>query len=98
MARAAALSLGEEPYTEAPWHFLYFLPDPQGQGSFRPTLAAARTGLGASACAGPVWYCMFCCCLRWRRSISLGEKTAGRGAVVEILPEGAPGGGGGGFW
>ena len=23
----------------APWHFLYFFPLPQGQGSFRPTLA-----------------------------------------------------------
>src|SRR5262249_8434812 len=32
----------------APWHFLYFLPEPQGQGSLRPTLAPARTGLGAS--------------------------------------------------
>jgi hypothetical protein len=25
----------------APWHFLYFLPLPQGQGSLRPTLAEA---------------------------------------------------------
>src|ERR1043166_2081424 len=24
-------------HTPAPWHFLYFLPDPHGQGSFRPT-------------------------------------------------------------
>ena len=24
-------------YFPAPWHFLYFFPDPQGQGSFRPT-------------------------------------------------------------
>ena len=23
----------------SPWHFLYFLPDPQGHGSLRPTLA-----------------------------------------------------------
>jgi hypothetical protein len=37
----------------APWHFLYFLPDPHGQGSFLPTFAPERTGLGASACAGP---------------------------------------------
>src|SRR5580704_1129336 len=40
--------------TQAPWHFLYFLPEPQGHGSLRPTFAPARTGLGASACAGPV--------------------------------------------
>ena len=26
-----------------PWHFLYFLPEPQGQGSLRPTLAEPRT-------------------------------------------------------
>src|SRR3954464_6999265 len=24
-----------------PWHFLYFRPDPQGQGSFRPTSGTA---------------------------------------------------------
>src|SRR5260370_398338 len=40
--------------THAPWHFLYFFPEPQGQGSLRPTFAPARTGFGASACAGPV--------------------------------------------
>ena len=27
----------------APWHFLYFWPDPQGQGSLRPTLSSLRT-------------------------------------------------------
>jgi hypothetical protein len=26
----------------APWHFLYFFPLPQGQGSLRPTLLSAR--------------------------------------------------------
>jgi hypothetical protein len=41
-------------YVFAPWHFLYFFPDPQGQGSLRPTFAPVRTGFGASACAGPV--------------------------------------------
>jgi len=34
----------------APWHFLYFFPEPQGHGSFRPTLAAGATGaFGAGA-------------------------------------------------
>src|SRR5262249_2363351 len=56
-------------YAAVPQHFLYFLPLPQGQGSLRPTLAPVRTGLGASACAGPVWYCSCCCCFCWRRSI-----------------------------
>src|SRR5438128_11227886 len=54
----------------APWHFLYFFPEPQGQGSLRPTFAPARTGLGASACAGPVWYCRSRCCRCCLRSIS----------------------------
>ena len=26
-------------YAAAPWHFLYFLPEPQGHGSLRPTLS-----------------------------------------------------------
>src|SRR3990170_1151931 len=26
----------------APWHFLYFLPLPQGQGSLRPTFGSSR--------------------------------------------------------
>src|SRR6516162_1217824 len=34
----------------APWHFLYFLPDPQGQGSFLPTLSPPRT-----TCCGVVF-------------------------------------------
>src|SRR5690349_13953437 len=37
-----------------PWHFLYFLPEPQGQGSLRPTLACWRL-TGAAASFGPVY-------------------------------------------
>src|SRR4051794_643022 len=40
-----------ERYRPVPWHFLYFLPDPQGQGSFRPTsgtVAAAGRPTGPS--------------------------------------------------
>src|SRR5262249_7806715 len=48
----------EKTHALTPWHFLYFLPEPQGQGSLRPTLAPERTGLGGSACAAPVWYCI----------------------------------------
>ena len=33
-------------YTPLPWHFLYFLPLPQGQGSFRPTFVSTFTGCG----------------------------------------------------
>jgi hypothetical protein len=28
-------------YRPTPWHFLYFFPEPQGQGSFRPTSGTA---------------------------------------------------------
>jgi hypothetical protein len=37
-----------------PWHFLYFLPLPQGQGSLRPTLGSSggRAGLAVAAVAG----------------------------------------------
>lgn len=41
-------------YAERPQHFLYFFPEPQGQGSLRPILAPVRTCLGASAFSAPV--------------------------------------------
>jgi len=33
----------------APWHFLYFLPEPQGHGSFRPTLSNSLFTFGFCA-------------------------------------------------
>ena len=33
-------------YSPLPWQFLYFLPDPQGQGSLRPTFFSTCTGMG----------------------------------------------------
>src|SRR5688572_14301184 len=36
----------------APWHFLYFLPLPQGHGSLRSTLASGGGGAGASLGGG----------------------------------------------
>ena len=47
-------------YDNAPWQCLYFLPDPQGQASLRPTLphvegsSALRALFGASSAAGRV--------------------------------------------
>src|SRR5216683_5936585 len=47
----------------APWHFLYFLPEPHGHGSLRPTLGSLRTMVfvlpasspaGAAPSFGPV--------------------------------------------
>ena len=43
-------------YLSWPWHCLYFLPEPQGQGSFLPTFFALLTNgvaVGAAAAAGP---------------------------------------------
>ena len=39
---------GQSGTLHVPWHFLYFLPLPQGQGSLRPTLFSVRW---AGACA-----------------------------------------------
>ena len=33
-------------YKPLPWHCLYFLPEPQGQGSLRPTFFSTLTGAG----------------------------------------------------
>ena len=33
-------------YIPLPWQFLYFLPDPQGQGSLRPTFFSTWIGIG----------------------------------------------------
>ena len=65
----------------APWHFLYFLPDPHGQGSLRPTLAVLRftvvipplavtPDLERDAAA------KICSCSRRRRSSSLRRSSS----------------------
>ena len=46
--RAAAYSVETRGYPFAPQHFLYFLPDPHGHGSLRPTLGPMRFGFGFS--------------------------------------------------
>ena len=40
-------------YSPLPQQFLYFLPEPQGQGSLRPTLGVALTGSGRRWAAAP---------------------------------------------
>src|SRR5260370_7220268 len=40
--------------TQPPWHLLYFFPEPQGQGSLRPTFAPTLTAFGASPSPAPV--------------------------------------------
>lgn len=49
----------------APWHFLYFFPLPQLQGSFRPSDASKRIGSGFPSAA-------FCS----DRSAACGEEAA----------------------
>ena len=45
---------GEKRQLSAPWQCLYFLPEPHGQGSLRPTLGPSRTiGAAAAATAAP---------------------------------------------
>src|SRR5206468_7787732 len=45
-----AYSAGAPASSSGRWHFLYFFPDPHGQGSLRPTRGPART-------MGAVWFC-----------------------------------------
>src|SRR5208337_4925959 len=40
-------------YSPAPWHFLYFLPLPHGQGSLRPTFSPRTTCCTPSGCPAP---------------------------------------------
>src|SRR5258707_13434566 len=40
-------------YASVPWHFLYFLPEPHGQGSLRPTFSPVRRWLGWLAAEPP---------------------------------------------
>src|SRR3978361_1736661 len=40
-------------YANLPWQCLYFLPEPQGQSSLRPTLPHVAGFLGSRSTAGP---------------------------------------------
>src|SRR5690606_35935167 len=63
-SRRLTVRHAHDPFSgQAPWQFLYFLPLPQGQGSFRPTLGNSRRTVtlgncgSAAACppeAGPL--------------------------------------------
>ncbi len=66
-------------YVSLPWHCLYFLPEPQGQGSFlptfRPLLTNGSAGVAATAGAPPPCGAAACCCPSaeaeaWRNSIA----------------------------
>ncbi len=48
-----ALSAHLAGYFSAPWHFLYFFPEPQGQGSLRPTFSPVRAARAALASPAP---------------------------------------------
>src|SRR4030095_1175667 len=49
------ISMRTPPHVFAPQHFLYFWPDPHGQGSLRPTFCPLRTAVTTAASSdGPV--------------------------------------------
>src|ERR1700722_8248300 len=52
----------------APWHFLNFLPEPQGQGSLRPTFCPTLTGC-ADVEPSPPTHCRSCSSLSFLRWI-----------------------------
>src|SRR4051812_22841472 len=71
--------------TVRPWQCLYFLPDPHGQASLRPTFRSCRTNVSAFCPVAAAWgslsplapfasWCMNCiffaCSSRRRRSVS----------------------------
>src|SRR5882757_5566468 len=81
-------------HSPAPWHFLNFLPEPQGHGSLRPTLTPERTTCWTGACSAPppailaCWSSRFF--LRWNScSISSTDVETLRGRLP--LDEGRAG-------
>src|ERR1700741_1820072 len=74
----------------APWHFLYFLPEPPGQGSLRPTFSAPRTTCCTVLCS-PLPAMRACSSsrrfLRWKASSSSSTEVApGLGGLPLPLP------------
>ena len=47
------MALNDVLSNQAPWHFLYFLLEPQKQGSLRPIFSTALTGRAVGAMPGP---------------------------------------------
>src|SRR5262249_60512069 len=74
-------------HTFAPWHFLYFFPEPQGQGSLRPTFGWLRVTVlilpASSPAAVAPWFGPVNCiepprrrAASLRRAISSGGSSA----------------------
>src|SRR5579883_2300477 len=59
----------------APWHFLYFLPLPQGQGSLRPMRLSWR-GLAVRVCTRPFWRLVAFCRREEARGTSFSSLLA----------------------
>src|SRR5438094_7170740 len=64
----------------APWHFLYFLPLPQGQGSLRPIFSRRMTCCGFSRVPPPA-ILISCCSLRLRRRYCLYISSCSSGVL-----------------
>src|SRR5204863_1888554 len=80
-------------YPFAPQHFLYFLPEPQGQGSLRPIFAAPRTTC-CTGCKSPEPAMRACSnsrrFLRWKASSRSSTDVAilrgGRRPLPSVPP------------
>src|SRR5579875_3176987 len=64
----------------APWHFLYFLPLPQGQGSLRPIFSRRTTCCGFSITPPPI-ICISACSRRLRRWYSRIMASSSSGVL-----------------
>src|SRR5690606_26621187 len=51
LSESGRLSAGGPGQASAPWHFLYFLPEPQWHGSLRPILGPSRRTGGPLICS-----------------------------------------------
>ena len=70
----------------APWHFLYFLPLPQGQGSLRPTFSPVRRWAAWAASPAPANCAASSsrCFLRWNSFSSASMVVEGWRVGMEI--------------
>src|ERR1700721_4453767 len=78
------LAPGTTLFFYAPWHFLYFFPDPQGQGSFPPPFPCPRTTC-CTGCESPAPAIRACSSsLRLRRM----KASSNSSAEVETIRDG----------
>src|SRR5262249_30372393 len=71
-----------------PWHFLYFLPEPHGHGSLRPTLGPSRWTVCCTTGASDGEFACCSCrrrCCAWRRASCaafISARRSGEGSSI----------------